>query len=125
MAIIKTGTERLADGRLKKLYEVHLFADMGDNTFTDALELSGARGLWVTCEGASALFFIPPVNQSTGEPLTTTSDYHGMGAGNVAGSFLAPDSDVPGFILGDAIPPYLCIKQNGGASKDVTVLVTY
>jgi|TARA_R110001583_G_scaffold51485_1_gene160744 hypothetical protein len=124
MALIKTGTERLADGRLQRLYEVHKFASMGDNTFTDALEFSGAKSIWVMSTGASVVFLIPPVG-ATGEALTVTGDYQSMGAGSVSGSFLAPTGSATGFILGDAIPPYLCIRNNSGGSADVTVFVTY
>jgi hypothetical protein len=47
-----------------------------------------------------------------------------MDAGS-AGAYLAPTGDKNGYITGDAIPPYLCIKNTDGSSADITVFVTY
>jgi len=123
MALIKTGTERLVNGTLKRLYEVHKFSAMAAGAFTSALEFSGARSIWVISTGASADFLIPPVD-ADGEALTATGDYRSMDAGS-AGAYLAPTGSKNGYITGDAIPPYLCIKNTDASSADVTVFVTY
>lgn len=123
MALIKTGTERLVNGTLKRLYEVHKFSAMAAGAFTSALEFSGARSIWVISAGASADFLIPPVD-ADGEALTVTGNYRSMDAGS-AGAYLAPTGSKNGYITGDAIPPYLCIKNTDAGAADITVFVTY
>ena len=123
MALLKTGTERLANGRLIKLYEVHKFAAMASDAFTSLLEFAGARSIAVITTGTAAEYFIPPVS-ATGEALAVTTDYLAFDGGS-AGAYLAPTASKNGYISGDVIPPYLVIKNTGGASKDITVFVTY
>ncbi len=118
------------------------FTDVAQNEFTQPIELSGAKCVWVSVEGVTAAeYYIPslaaesPANAGTSTNDFDTDDDGGYikmrtseaGSGYGVGmNILPPSTSGAGLIAGDCMPPALSVKQTGvDADKDIYIYVTY
>ena len=121
------------------------FTDVAQNEFTQPIELSGAKCVWVSVEGVTAAeYYIPslaaelPANAGTSTNDFDTDDDGGYikmqasfvsdGTSERAGvgyNVVVPSSSGAGFIGGDSMPPMLSVKVTGADDKDVLIIVNY
>jgi hypothetical protein len=125
--LVYSSLRTTADGVKVPSSKVYTFASGATGTFTEPINLEGAKSVWVSSVAVQAMAFYLPSYSSGGAEMSDTSAYKVMTASSSGTGMdvVAPSGTGAGFISGALLPPHLSVSITGATTTIVTMVVNY